>query len=256
MKVISFFNLKGGCGKTTSAINLGYLLAKDLAEKNQKLLLVDCDMQANLTTSLMEPDYDRPCIYHLMTGDRPLADTLFHLRDNVDIIPSSLLMATIDPRPSGMVGREFILKRRLKEIADDYAYCIIDCSPSFSVVTTNALVMTDKIFIPVQTEYYAVDGVHLLQETLQYVNDSLGVEKEISIIFATMHDKRNNINQLQYENLEHAFGDKFMRHTIRKNVALVESPVFKQSIFEYKPKANGAQDYQALYDEIKAKGGF
>ena len=99
-----------------------------------------------------------------------------------------------------------------------------------------------------QTEYYAVDGVHLLQETLQYVNDSLGVEKDISIIFATMHDNRNNINQLQYENLENAFGDKFMRHTIRKNVALVESPVFKQSIFEYKPKANGAQDYQALYD--------
>lgn len=256
MKVISFFNLKGGCGKTTSAINLGYLLAQKLKQTGEKLLFIDCDMQANLTNSLMEYDLERPCIYHLMTGDHELDEIITPIADNVDIIPSSLLMATIDPRLSGMVGREFILRRKLKAIQDQYAYCIIDCSPSFSVVTTNALVITDKIFIPVQTEYYAVDGVHLLEETLTYINDSLGVDKDINIIFATMHDTRNNINKLQFENLKETFGDKFMTHYIRKNVALVESPIFKESIFEYKPKSNGALDYQALFEEIESKGGF
>lgn len=256
MKTISFFNLKGGCGKTTSAINLGYLLEQKAAAAGQRVLYVDCDMQANLTNSLMDYDLERPCIYHLMTGDKALDDVLISLNARADIIPSSLLMATIDPRLSGMVGREFILKRKLAPVCDRYAYCLIDCSPSFSVVTTNALVITDEILVPVQTEYYAVDGVHLLEETLAYVGESLGVEKTISFIFATMHDGRNNINRLQYDNLKQNFSDQFIGQTIRKNIALVESPIFKQSIFEYKPKANGAADYTALFEELESKGGF
>ena len=153
MKTISFFNLKGGCGKTTSAINLGYLLEQKAAAAGQRVLYVDCDMQANLTNSLMDYDLERPCIYHLMTGDKALDDVLIPLNARADIIPSSLLMATIDPRLSGMVGREFILKRKLAPVCDRYAYCLIDCSPSFSVVTTNALVITEEILVPVQTDY-------------------------------------------------------------------------------------------------------
>ena len=159
MKTISLFNLKGGCGKTTSVINLGYLLGEKI---KGKLLYIDCDMQSNLTNSLMEYDLDRPCIYHLFTDEKEARDVIYQVSDNIDIIPSSLLMATIEPRLASMYGREFILKRKLEAVADDYEYCIIDCSPSFSIVTTNALVVTDDIFIPVQTEYYAVDGVHLL----------------------------------------------------------------------------------------------
>ena len=155
-----------------------------------------------------------------------------------------------------MYGREFILKRKLEAVADDYEYCIIDCSPSFSIVTTNALVVTDDIFIPVQTEYYAVDGVHLLEETLEYISKSLGINKDITLLFATLHDVRNNINNLQYDNLKASFGEKFMDTYIRKNIALVESPIFKQSIFEYKPKSNGAEDYLNLFKEIESKGGF
>lgn len=253
MKTISLFNLKGGCGKTTSVINLGYQLGQKI---KGKLLYIDCDMQSNLTNSLMEYDLDRPCIYHLFTDEKETKDVICQVSDNIDIIPSSLLMATIEPRLASMYGREFILKRKLEAVADDYEYCIIDCSPSFSIVTTNALVVTDDIFIPVQTEYYAVDGVHLLEETLEYISKSLGIDKEITLLFATLHDVRNNINNLQYDNLKASFGDKFMDTYIRKNIALVESPIFKQSIFEYKPKSNGAEDYLKLFKEIESKGGF
>lgn len=213
-------------------------------------------MQSNLTNSLMEYDLDRPCIYHLFTDEKEAKDVIYQVSDNIDIIPSSLLMATIEPRLAGMYGREFILKRKLEAVADDYEYCIIDCSPSFSIVTTNALVVTDDIFIPVQTEYYAVDGVHLLEETLEYISKSLGINKNITLLFATLHDVRNNINNLQYDNLKASFGEKFMDTYIRKNIALVESPIFKQSIFEYKPKSNGAEDYLNLFKEIESKGGF
>ena len=204
----------------------------------------------------MEYDLDRPCIYHLFTDEKEAKDVIYQVSDNIDIIPSSLLMATIEPRLAGMYGREFILKRKLEAVADDYEYCIIDCSPSFSIVTTNALVVTDDIFIPVQTEYYAVDGVHLLEETLEYISKSQGINKDITLLFATLHDVRNNINNLQYDNLKASFGEKFMDTYIRKNIALVESPIFKQSIFEYKPKSNGAEDYLNLFKEIESKGGF
>lgn len=213
-------------------------------------------MQSNLTNSLMEYDLDRPCIYHLFTDEKEARDVIYQVSDNIDIIPSSLLMATIEPRLASMYGREFILKRKLEAVVDDYEYCIIDCSPSFSIVTTNALVVTDDIFIPVQTEYYAVDGVHLLEETLEYISKSLGIDKDITLLFATLHDVRNNINNLQYDNLKASFGDKFMNTYIRKNIALVESPIFKQSIFEYKPRSNGAEDYLNLFKEIESKGGF
>lgn len=256
MKTISFFNLKGGCGKTTSAVNLGYLLSQRLQASGEKLLYIDCDMQSNLTNSLIDYDLDRPCIYHLLTEEAEVSDVIYNVRDNIDMIPSSLLMATVEPRLAGMVGREFILKRSLASIADQYAYCIIDCSPSFSIVTTNALMVSDQIYIPVQTEYYAVDGVHLLEETLEYVSKSLGVDKKITLLFATLHDTRNNINKLQYDNLKAAFGTRFMDCFIRKNISLVESPIFKKSIFEYKPRAKGAEDYRNLFKEIESKGGF
>ena len=256
MKTISFFNLKGGCGKTTSAINLGFLLAEKLKAEGKKLLYIDCDIQSNLTNALIEYDLARPCIYHLFTEEKETKDVIISVRENIDLIPSSLLMATVEPRLAGMVGREFILKRKLEELKEEYAYCILDCSPSFSIVTTNALIVSDEIFIPVQTEYFAVDGVHLLQETLEYVSKSLGLKKEISMLFATLHDGRNNINNLQYENLRATFGEKFLQTPIRKNISLVESPIFKQSIFEYKPKSRGAEDYQKLFKEIEGRGGF
>ncbi|MGI6108626.1 MAG: ParA family protein [Eubacteriaceae bacterium] len=256
MKTISFFNLKGGCGKTTSLINLGWLLAQREAESGKKILLVDADMQSNLTNSLLEYDIKRPCIYDILTEQRPAADAVAAVRNNIDLIPSSLAMCVIEPRLENTAGKAWILKNALEELQNRYSYCLIDCSPSFSTVTTNALLASDRIFIPVQTEYYAVDGVHLLEETLSYINQQYGLYKQIDCIFAAMFDKRNNINKLQYENLTENFPDKFMKSAVRKNVALVESPIFKESIFEYKPSSPGAEDYRALFNEIEQKGEF
>lgn len=256
MKTISLFNLKGGCGKTTTVINLGYLLGERVKKDGKKILLVDCDMQSNLTNSLLEYDLERPCIYHLLTGEKEIEEVIYPVRESIDMIPSSLLMATVEPILAGMSNREYILKNKLDSIHNKYEYCIIDCSPSFSIVTTNAIVATDKIFIPVQTEYYAVDGVHLLEETLLFVSQSLGIDKEITLLFATLHDIRNKVNNLQYDNLKKNFNAKFLETAIRKNVALVESPIFKESIFEYQPRSRGAQDYKKLYNEIESKGEF
>lgn len=256
MKTISFFNLKGGCGKTTSVINLGCLLAQKVAEKGQKILYVDSDMQSNLTNSVMEYNLDRPCIYHLLTGECSVEEVIYPVSEHIDMIPSSLLMATIEPKLAKAEKCEYRLQTALQQVADRYAFCLIDCSPSFSVVTTNAVVASEAIFIPVQTEYYAVDGVHLLEETLDYVSRSLGIKREVTLLFATLHDVRNNINRIQYDNLQASFGSKFMKTVIRKNVALVESPIFKESIFEYKPRSKGAKDYLKLFKEIESKGGF
>lgn len=258
MKTISMFNLKGGCAKTTSVINLGHLLSEKLKGTGEKVLYIDCDMQGNLSNSLMSEDYDisYPGIYHLLTGDKNIREVIYPVRENIDLIPSSLLMATVEPRLTALDNREFVLKQALSQVGDDYAYCLIDCSPSFSTVTTNAVVAADAIFIPVQTEFYAVDGVHLLEETLSFVNQSIGTQKEITLIFATLHDVRNSINKLQYDQLKENFGEKFLDAAIRKNVSLVESPIFKESIFEYKPRSRGARDYTQLFNEIESKGGF
>jgi chromosome partitioning protein len=252
MKTISFFNLKGGCGKTTSVINL----SQQVAEQLGKVLLIDCDIQSNLTNSLMDYDINRPCLYHLLTEEKSINEVIYPVTDQIDIIPSSLLMSTIEPRLASIYGREFMLLRAIKELEKDYDYCLLDCAPSFGLVTTNAIVISDSIIVPVQTEYYAVDGVHLLDETLEYINKSLGLDKEITFLFATLHDKRNNLNNIQYESLKDSFGDKFLNTFIRKNIALAESPIYKQSIFEYRKSSHGAQDYENLFNELVKKGGF
>lgn len=252
MKKICFFNLKGGCAKTTSVLNLGYLLR----EMGNRVLLVDCDMQSNLTNSMIEYDLHRPNIYHVFIGERTINDIIISVRDGLDLIPSSLLMSTLEPRIAGMYGREFILENAFEKLDQEYDYILFDSSPSFGLVTTNAIICSDSIYVPVQTEFYAVDGVHLLLDTLEYINSSLKRNIQVRYLFATLHDARNNLNMVQYENLKNAFGVQFLDTPIRKNIALAESPVFRQSIFEYKPQSNGAEDYKKLVDEIISKGGF
>lgn len=254
MKTITFFNLKGGCGKTTSVLNLGYLLAEREKKKRKKILLIDLDMQANLTHSLLDYDRSRKCVYDLFTGKAGINEVVYPVRDNIDLIPSSLSMSLLEPQLEHMQGKESILFYGLKNIQNEYSYALIDCSPSYSTVTTNAIFVSDRIFIPVQTEYYAVDGVHLLEETLSYINRNYRINKKIDCIFAAMHDKRNNVGKQQYNHLKEAFPKRFMNSTIRKNVALVEAPIRKKTIFEYRNASPGARDYRALFKEMEERG--
>lgn len=256
MKTIALFNLKGGCGKTTSVMNLGYLLAEHKVSDGQKILLIDGDMQANLTNSLTDYDIQRRSLYHVLVGEAKLSDCLISVRDKIDLLPSSLLLATVEPRLNKIENHATLLKRALNHVKNHYDYCVIDCAPSFNTVTINALAASDAIFIPVQTEFYAVDGVHLLNETLAWVNQEYRLKKEITLLFATIHDIRNNINKIQYEQLKEKYGSRFMHTAIGKNISLVEAPIFKESIFEYSPRSKGAQDYQKLFEEIDHWGGF
>ncbi len=256
MKTIAFFNLKGGCGKTTSVMNIGSLLAEHKVNGGQKVLFIDGDIQANLTNSLVDYDMQRCNLYHVLVGEAQLSECLIPVRENIDLLPSSLLLATIEPRLNKIKNHVGLLKSALYPIKDRYDYCLIDCSPSFNSVTINALAATDEIFIPVQTEFYAVDGVHLLSETLAWVHQEYGLNKEITLLFATIHDKRNNINKIQYKQLKEKYGSRFMRTAIGKNISLVEAPIFKESIFEYSPRSKGARDYHNLFKEIDRWGGF
>ncbi len=254
MKTVSFFNLKGGCGKTTSILNLGSLLARE--PENKKVLLIDSDMQSNLTSSLVDYDLERASIYDLLIEDRPIKDVIVSVGENIDLIPSNLTMAMADPKIYEKTQPQEILKKKLDEIKDQYDYCLIDCSPSFSMTTINAIIASDEIFIPLSTEYYAIDGVQLLEDMLDYINELYGQENKIDLIFAAIHDRRNNINRMQIQNLEESYPDQFSKRYIRKNVALVESPVFQECIFDYKPRSSGAKDYKALFEDIKNRGLF
>lgn len=256
MKTICFFNLKGGCGKTTSIINLGSQIAEELEEKGKKILYIDTDMQSNLTTSLVDYDINRNSIYDVMINNLPIQEAIINVHDNIDLLPSNLTMAMAEPRLIEKENFAYILQNALNKIENDYDFCLIDCSPSFSNMTVNAILSSDEIFIPLETEYYAIDGVNLLEDMLDYINNMYHVDKRINVIYAAKHDKRNKINKLQFSNLKEAYPNLFSDYFIRKNVALVESPVFKESIFEYKPRSPGAKDYRNLYQDLKKRGLF
>lgn len=256
MKTLTFFNLKGGCGKTTSLISIGSLLAEREKKKRKKVLLIDLDMQANLTTSFLDPDPDRQTVYDLFLGQADVEDVIVPVRENIDLLPSSIKMSVLEPKLEHMEGKESALFHALKKVQNEYSYCLIDCSPSFSTVTINALFVSDRIFIPVQTEYYAVEGVHLLEETLSYVNHKYRMNKKIDAIFTAMHDRRNNLSRQQYKRLAENFPDRFLKNVVRKNVALAEAPLHKKTVFEYRKNSPGAKDYKALFRELEEKGAF
>lgn len=252
MKKICFLNLKGGCGKTTSVINIGSYLSLE----GKKILLVDCDVQSNLTNSFLDYDINRNCIFHLFTYNMDIKDAIYKANDNIDLIPSSLLMATVDAYIYDIQDNHNIIAKSIKTVENNYDYIIFDCPPSFSMVTTNILLSSDEVYVPVQTEYYSVDGIYLMMKVMEILNEKYNSNIEINYIFATLFDSRNSICNLQYENLKNNFDDKFMDTKIRKNVSLAESPIFKESIFDYKPKSNGAIDYKDLIIEIMRKGGL
>ena len=242
-QIISLMNHKGGVGKTTSAINIG----AGLLELGQKVLLVDLDPQANLTLSLGIPRQPIT-IYESIRGESPLVP--FTVRPGLDVVISTLDLSGAEMELINEAGREFILRELFEMIRNDYDFVIIDCPPSLGLLTLNALTSSDTVFIPLQTEFLAMQGLAKIQQVINKVKLRLNKKLRIGGVIATMYDHRKVLNRDVVETIKKYFGDAVFETMIRDNVALAEAPAQRQDIFSYSPKSPGAEDYLALCKEI------
>ena len=249
MKTIAFVNQKGGVGKTTTVINVGMGLQK----LNKKVLLIDLDPQGNLTYSMGIPAHElKVTIFDLLKEKATLSEVIIK-KDNLDIVTANLSLSGADMELAGIAGREFLLKDVLDKVSG-YDYVLIDCPPNLGILTLNALTAANAVFVPLQTEYLAMQGMSQLLQTVEVVKTRLNKELKLEGIIGTMYDSRRNLCKEVVEKLKEHFGDLVFDTLIRDNVALAEAPSFGKSIFDYRKESNGAKDYFNLCKEIVKRG--
>lgn len=246
MRIISLVNQKGGVGKTTTTNNLGASLVK----AGKRALLIDLDPQANLSYSLGVRGEDYKSVYEVLRGTAKLKDIILTHKNGVDLAPSHINLSGVELELASQVGREQILKDALKGVADNYDYILIDCAPSLGIITLNALVASKEVFIPVQTEVLALQGMSKLLSTIKLVRERLNPELEVTGVIGTMYDSRKKLSEEVIANLEEHFSGKLFKTLIRSNVSLAESPSSGVDIISYKADSYGAKDYQALAEEV------
>lgn len=252
MKVVSIFNQKGGVGKTTTNINL----AAYIALRGHKVLVIDIDPQGNTSSGFgINKENLTNTTYELLLTDVAIKDVIISVEqiENLDIVPSNMDLAGADLELGGMENRESILKRKIEEIRDLYDYLIIDCPPSLGLLTINALTASDTVFIPMQCEYYALEGISQLIKTIQKVKKGLNKNLEIEGVVLTMFDSRRNLQLQVAEELKSYFGELVYENSIPRNIRLAEAPSFGLPIALYDPKAKGAEAYSDLADEFLRK---
>jgi len=247
-KIISLVNQKGGVGKSTSAINLGGYLAA----LGRYVLLVDIDSQANATSGIgLNPQKVSSGLYHaLINGVSP--EEVIHKTNlfGFDIIPASPDLAGATIELVSMPNREFKLYEALRRIRTDYDYILIDCPPSLGLLTINGLVAADEVIVPVQCEYYALEGLGQLLKTIELVKENLDSPIKIKGALLTMYDRRNRLSRQVRKEVERNFNDYVFDSIIPRCVKLAEAPSFGQSVFQYAPHSRGAKAYQKLAQEI------
>ena len=243
--VISFSNHKGGVGKTCTVCNAG----ASLSRKKKKVLLIDLDPQANLSLSLGflgQGEVDGRNIYRALIGECKLSESIYSVSENLDIVPSNLDLSGAEIELSSESGREFILKELIDEVSSSYDFVLIDCAPSLGLLTLNALTASNQVYIPVQAQYLALQGLSKLTEIVHKVRRRLNKGLSIGGVILTQFDKRKVLNRDVAEAVKSKFGDKVFRREIRENVALAEAPTKHMDIFRYNPQSYGADDYDAL----------
>jgi len=245
---IALINQKGGVGKTTSTINLG----AGLAMLGKSVLLVDLDPQAHLTYGLGIQAHElETTVYEVLKGEVAAQEAILK-RDALEVLPSSLGLSAAEMELSGMAGREFLLKEALAGL-EHRDFVLLDCPPSLGLLTLNALTAAQEVFIPLQTEFLALQGMSKLIDTVNVVKKRLNPDLTLSGIIGTQFDGRKNLNREVVEKIREYFADKLFETLIHDNVALAEAPSYGQTIFEYRPDCRGAQDYLALSREAVAR---
>ena len=247
-RIIAIANQKGGVGKTTTAINLSACLA----EKGKRVLAVDMDPQGNMTSGLgVDKDNAEKTVYDLIIGEAEINEVICQeALENLDVIPTNIDLSAAEIELIGVEDKEYIIRNAIHRVKDEYDFVIIDCPPSLSMLTVNAMTTADSVLVPIQCEYYALEGLSQLIHTIELVKERLNPELEIEGVVFTMYDARTNLSLQVVENVKDNLNQNIYKTIIPRNIRLAEAPSYGMPINKYDTKSTGAESYRMLAEEV------
>ncbi|NNG67153.1 AAA family ATPase [Caldanaerobacter subterraneus] len=253
-KVIAVANQKGGVGKTTTVVNLGYALAV----KGKKVLCIDIDPQSNMTSGFgVNPASLDHTTYTVLIDEEEIENAILKLEQyGLDIVASSIQLAGAEIELVPMISREYRLKKAIESVKEKYDYILIDCPPSLGLLTINALTAADSVIVPIQCEYYALEGLTQLMNTINLVKKSLNPSLEIEGVVLTMFNARTNLSIQVVDEVKKFFKEKVYRTIIPRNIRLGEAPSYGKPISLYDPTSKGAEAYEDLAEEVIERAGI
>lgn len=251
-RIIAIANQKGGVGKTTTAINL----SASLASLGKKVLAIDMDPQGNMSSGLgVDKNEVEKTVYDLIIGNIGIEECIYEeVIENLDVLPSNIDLSAAEIELIGVDNKEYILRDEVNKVKKKYDFIIIDCPPALSMLTINAMTTSDSVLVPIQCEYYALEGLSQLIHTIELVQERLNPELEIEGVVFTMYDARTNLSLQVVENVKDNLNQNIYKTIIPRNVRLAEAPSYGMPINLYDPKSKGTESYLLLAEEVINKG--